>query len=541
MKRKKNRILLPLLVILLFLFAACDDEVAPSNSGGADFETQEGSGEPLTIVAGSENKVLEPLIQAYAKASGQKIQMNYLGSLDIMNLLSSGDIPYDAVWPASTLWINMGDTNHLLKHTKTTAVTPVIFGIKESLAKKLGFVGRDDVKMEEITQAIESGQLSFCMTSATQSNSGASAYLAFLTSMATSPDQGLNAADLKDPKVQKGITSLLSGVNRSSGSSNWLMDLFLMSGDYDAMVNYEQLIIQTNRELERQNKEKLYAVYPVDGLSISDAPLAYVDKGDDKKEKAFLDFQNFILSEEGQDGIEKTGKRNAFGKVSDPNKKYYPKEWGIAIDRTLSPIRFPSNDTIQEALTLYQTSFKKPSYTVYVLDYSGSMEGEGYDQMIKALEQIWLPEKAKANFLLGGDRDVSVFIPFASQVGEPVKATGGDLSSLLDKATHTPVGGSTYLFEGAIAAVEHLSKVKNLSDYTPAVVLLTDGMANGSLDPEGFSLLYKDYGKDIPIFTITFGSAVDDEVELLAQLTKARVFDGRSDLIEAFKKVKGYN
>ena len=45
------------------------------------------------------------------------------------------------------------------------------------------------------------------------------------------------------------MTELLSGVDRSSGSSDWLKDMFL-EGGYDAMVNYECLIIQANQELE---------------------------------------------------------------------------------------------------------------------------------------------------------------------------------------------------------------------------------------------------------------------------------------------------
>ena len=67
-------------------------------------------------------------------------------------------------------------------------------------------------------------------------------------------------------------------VERSSGSSDWLKDLFLKE-DYDAMVNYECLIIDANRQLESEGKEPLYIVYPYDGLSIADSPLGYVDHG----------------------------------------------------------------------------------------------------------------------------------------------------------------------------------------------------------------------------------------------------------------------
>lgn len=41
------------------------------------------------------------------------------------------------------------------------------------------------------------------------------------------------------------MTELFSGVDRSSGSSEWLANMFL-EGGYDAMVNYECLIIRTN-------------------------------------------------------------------------------------------------------------------------------------------------------------------------------------------------------------------------------------------------------------------------------------------------------
>ena len=50
------------------------------------------------------------------------------------------------------------------------------------------------------------------------------------------------------------MTELLSGVDRSSGSSDWLKDMFLQ-GDFDAMVNYECLVIQANQELEAQGRE----------------------------------------------------------------------------------------------------------------------------------------------------------------------------------------------------------------------------------------------------------------------------------------------
>lgn len=534
-----------ILITSLCGLTACDSEETDKQSenqpSSKNFVSKAGRGEPLTIVAGSENKVLEPLLESYAEKSGQKITMDYLGSLDIMQLLSKPEVGYDAVWPASTIWLNMGDTNHVLKHSKTIAVTPVIFGIRRSLAEDLGFIGRDNITMKEIAGAIAAGKLHFAMTSATQSNSGASAYLAFLTALSNHPEAGLSAEDLADPQLGERISNLLAGVNRSSGSSNWLVELFLM-GNYDAMVNYEQLIIQTNEALEKKQDETLYAVYPVDGLSLSDSPLAYVDRGDDAKEQAFLSLQDYLLSDEGQDRIEKTGKRNAFSQVEQVNKDIFRKDWGIQVDRTLSPIHLPKNDVIAQALSLYQSQFKKPAYTVYILDYSGSMAQDGCEQMLASLEQIWLPDLAKQNLLQGTEQDVSVFLPFGGYVGEPETLVGNDLSHFMELARRQDFMGGTHLLEAGAAGLKELAQVPNITEkYTPAIVLLTDGRGNGTMSMREFADYYRDLNLDIPIFSIQFGDAQKEELQSLADLSKARVFDGRKDLTGAFRQVKGYN
>ena len=52
---------------------------------------------------------------------------------------------------------------------------------------------------------------------------------------------------------------------------------------------------------------------------------------------------------------------------------------------------------------------------------------------------------------------------------------------------------------------------------------------------------YEAWGADIPIFSILYGDADDDQLQELAEYSHARVFDGRKDLTSAFKSVKGYN
>lgn len=531
-------------ILSLFILTSCgiDKDTSNKSDSTSAFSATYSEKEPLRIVSGSENRELEPIIEEYAKENKENIQVDYLGSLDIMRMLQDGNISYDAVWPASSIWLNLGDSNHILKYAETTSQTPVVFAIKKSLAQSLGFVGKD-VKTSEIIDAIRNKKLKFTMTSATQSNSGASAYLGFLNAL-SKDENGLSSEDLENPKLKEDITALLGGVERSSGSSNWLVDLFL-KGDYDAMVNYEQLVIAANNKLIKEGKEPLYIIYPVDGLSISDSPLAFVDKNDSKKEEAFKKFQDYILSDEAQDKIEKTGKRSAFGTVRDANKDVYKKEWGIDLEKTLSPVRFPKADVILKALNTYQSEFKKPSFTIYVLDYSGSMADGGYDQMIRALGEVLVADKARENLLLGTKDDITYVLPFSDDVMAHLMAKGNDqeLSDLYtDLESNYTLQNSTYMYEAIIEALNIIKENKdNLSSYTPAIVVLTDGMPNGFVDFDGLKDVYESLDYDVPIFGILFGNARKEDLEEIAEMSRARVFDGRNDMIKAFQNVKGYN
>ncbi|MDR3167988.1 MAG: substrate-binding domain-containing protein, partial [Treponema sp.] len=247
----------------------------------------------LLIVSGSENRDLEFLLEDFCGKSGGTITITYMGSLDIMNILEGGGGDYDGVWPANSMWISLGDTSFKVKHTASIYQTPVVFGIKKSVAGSLGFTDRE-VSVADILEAIQAERLSFCMTSATQSNSGACAYISFLYAFLGNPEM-ISSGDLDDPALQQSVRELLKGINRSSGSSDWLKDLFL-SSDYDAMVNYETLIISANRQLREEGREVLYAIYPKEGVAMADSPLGYIDKGNSEKEALFKELQEYLLS-----------------------------------------------------------------------------------------------------------------------------------------------------------------------------------------------------------------------------------------------------
>ena len=539
MKTGKYAVLAMIILLAALGFSACLGIGGGQTAGtGQEADTVIGNGrQSLRILSGSENQELEPILEDFSRESGIRVEMTYQGSLDIMRVLEQDEIAYDAVWPASSLWLNVGDTGHRVKHGESVSISPVVFGIRQSLAEELGFVGRE-VSVRDILDAITAGKLKFCMTSATQSNSGASAYIGFLYALLGNPDM-ITEEDLENEQLQSDIQALLSGVDRSSGSSDWLKDMFL-EGGYDAMVNYECLIIQANEELESRGEETLYVVYPYDGLTLADSPLGYVDNGDDDKETAFLELQEYLLSEDVQNEIQRTGRRTGYTGISDENRDVFRTDWGVQPDRVLSTMRMPSTDVLFQALNLYQTDFKKPSLSIYCLDYSGSMSGKGNEQLVAAMEQLLIQENAEKNFLQASKDEVNVLIFFDDQVLAEYTAVGSgtELEALYDKVESQDTGSGTDMYVAAEEALQVLSHY-DLSQYTPAVILMTDGMSGGSFD--AFMEQYQELGEDVPVFSIMFGDADSEQLEELAAATNARVFDGREDLIDAFRKVKGYN
>lgn len=539
MKTGKYAVLAMIILLAALGFSACLGIGGGQTAGtGQEADTVIGNGrQSLRILSGSENQELEPILEDFSRESGIRVEMTYQGSLDIMRALEQDEIAYDAVWPASSLWLNVGDTGHRVKHGESISISPVVFGIRQSLAEELGFVGRE-VSVRDILDAITAGKLKFCMTSATQSNSGASAYIGFLYALLGNPDM-ITEEDLENGQLQSDIQALLSGVDRSSGSSDWLKDMFL-EGGYDAMVNYECLIIQANEELESRGEETLYVVYPYDGLTLADSPLGYVDNGDDDKETAFLELQEYLLSEDVQNEIQRTGRRTGYTGISDENRDVFRTDWGVQPDRVLSTMRMPSTDVLFQALNLYQTDFKKPSLSIYCLDYSGSMSGKGNEQLVAAMEQLLIQENAEKNFLQASKDEVNVLIFFDDQVLAEYTAVGSgtELEALYDRVESQDTGSGTDMYVAAEEALQVLSHY-DLSQYTPAVILMTDGMSGGSFD--AFMEQYQELGEDVPVFSIMFGDADSEQLEELAAATNARVFDGREDLIDAFRKVKGYN
>ena len=69
---------------------------------------------------------------------------------------------------------------------------------------------------------------------------------------------------------------------------------------------------------------------------------------------------------------------------------------------------------------------------------------------------------------------------------------------------------------------------------------MTDGYSVTSTY-DSLALYYSSNNLKTPVYSIMFGSAKEEQLLKLANLTNAKVFDGRTNLKSAFKEVRSYN
>ena len=523
----KRCISLLLLLAILLTLTGC--------SQGPETTPSEEEDRYLRILSCPENKELEPILNDFASEHNARFDFSYAGALDIIQLLNSDKASeYDAVWLSNSIWTSKLENSSILTYGKSIFISPVVFAIDREEGEKLNLIGRD-VTLQEIMKAIMSSGISFAIPNITRTNSGASIYLSILSTLVGNPPV-MTISQISQDSVTEELKEFFSHVGRTSGSEDYLLEL-VENGEYNCMVNTESQVLALNRRLEAAGKDPMYILYPTDGVSIGDAPLYFVNN-DRGREGIFLELQRYLLSSTVQKQLLNRGFRANYGGTIDPEyADVFKASYGIQIDRCLSPVNYPSMPVITEALNRYQLLFRKPTAIVFCLDYSGSMRGDGIEQLSDAMDYILDNERTSADFLQFSEADSVTVLGFSDRIEGWETSTGNKLSTLQSFVRNTRPSGGTDIYLAALKAFEILDEYPD--DYIKSVVLMTDGMSNGMTFRE-----FKNESKGgtiYPVYSITFGSADTEQLDQLAEKTGGRVFDGVNDLTNAFREVRGYN
>ncbi len=484
----------------------------------------------FSVLASSEVRDIEPALLQAAHSAGVPLALSYAGTLDIVERVNAGE-RFDAILPANGAYPALALTAKPVARDKLF-YSRVAIGIKPATVKALGWEGRSP-SWADIAKAAGAGQLRYAMTNPASSNTGMSALFAVASAVAGKTED-LTVQDVNGPV----LTAFLSGQKLTAGSSGWLAEAFVKeAAGLDAMVNYEAVILRTNDKLAPA--DRLMLVYPQDGVISADYPLMLLNA--DKRDE-----YTRLLAAIKAVPVQRDLAARDFLRPSVADVPLAP-ALGTA---TVAELSFPNRlEVIDAVLGSYQGQWRRPATSIFVLDLSGSMEGERLRAMRDALKVLAGADAqvASARYARFQSRERVALIAFSDRVDEPVEisfetqALDAARAQVLSYADGLRVRGGTAIY-AALLRAEELARQELRKDPGRAVsiVLLTDGENNVGPD---LKLFQQELGGGAParVFPILFGEASPADMAALAQYTGGRMFDGRkAALAQVFKEIRGY-
>jgi Ca-activated chloride channel homolog len=456
------------------------------------------------LIAGSEQRVLEPVVIEFCRSKRVDCRIDYTGSLEIGLMLTSNEPPpYDAIWPADSLWVEMFDTQARVEELKPTRRSGLALGVRTSKARELGWI-ETPPSMTDIVEASSALRLRAHMTSVTQSGSGMFAYLGMLASEA-SPRAVLDEADFV--AAGQGLTREALRLRAPSPqSSGWLGEAYLRrsltAAPPDAMWNYDFVLADVDRELRAKGEEGIVIVRPAEGAPISDAPLGRLNGG--AQATFFRQLQAHLAAQQTE--------------VQAPPLKEFA-------------IQQPELETIRRALGLYADRLRTPVTTLVCVDITEAT-GQAHRER---LQEMFAPE-AREKLIHWGARDRIILLPFGAQV-EAAQVTDASPEGLRDlRAALLTTTSTEDRAQPVACASEALRLSGEQSEGSVAVIVVSD--ATG--DPAGlrWSSFDAPTNRDPPIFIAT---STDEAgwAKVLSTETGGRVFTGADGVGAAFRSALG--
>ena len=492
----------------------------------------------LTVLAGSELKDLVPLLPDVQKNTGFQLTLKYTGSLDGAQAITDGSDHSDMAWFSSGNYLTLLQTKSgRITAQQPVMLSPVVLGVKHSVAQRLGWTRSPSVTWADIANAAKAGTFHFAMTNPAASNSGFVALVGVASAFAgsgTALDAGsINVARLKD---------FFSGQVLTAGSSGFLADSFVRQQDrVDGMINYESVLLSLNTA--GKVREPLDLVYPKDGIITANYPLMLLNSA---KRDGYDKVVAYLRSPDVQRKIMTTTDRRPAIPEVQPDSRF--------TSQLLVELPFPSNlNVIDTLLFAYLDQIRPPAHTYFVLDISGSMDGDRLNGVKQTFDNLTGADQTiTGRFARLRAREQITIIPFNSSVQadvtfaiNDVSANSPDLAAVRRYVDGLQANDGTAIYDSLVRAYQDAARAKAAdANRFYSVVLMTDGENNAGRDANGFKSFYNsqpDTTKAIPTFAIIFGEASPQALTDIATLTGGQAFDSRNvSLSSVFKVIRGY-
>jgi Ca-activated chloride channel family protein len=308
----------------------------------------------------------------------------------------------------------------------------------------------------------------------------------------------------------------------------------------DGLVNYESVLLALNAS--RRLPEPLTLIYPRDGVITADYPLTLLGSASAGAKEGFRKLTDYLRRPEVQRRIMTQAYRR-------------PVVPGVQADATRFPatpaeLPFPGRLEVADALIgAFYDRLRRPARTIYVLDVSGSMQGERIEGLRRALVGLTGADGSlTGRYQRFHNRESVTLIPFSSRPKAaqsytvPEVRPEAELGKIRSFAQSLSSGGGTAIYDSLGQAFDLVRKeaAQNEDRFT-SIVLMTDGQNTSGTDFAAFRARYPSLLQGVPVFTILFGEGRADEMDQLAQLTGGRTFDARSQSLSAvFRDIRGY-
>lgn len=509
----------------------------------------------LQVLATSDLKDLEPLAAQIEAATGVAVQFRFGGTMESTQEVLSGSTA-DAAWFANAKYLLSDAAGQgRVKLQEKIMLSPIAVGVSESDAARFGW-NKPDAKLTwaDITKAAKRGELRYALSNPATSNQG---FMALLGVVAAAGGKGeaLTAADVD----RQAIADFLTGYKIVGDNSTYLAEQFTRQQGTraNAFINYESWLLSLNAS--GKLREKLHLIYPFEGVSTADYPFMLLN---DAKRADYLKVVEYLKGDTAQLWLARqTLRRPMKAELAAQVADLLPAR-GFQVELPFSPDRQLADGLIDA----YLNEFRKPIASTFVLDTSGSMQGQRREQLVEAIHYL-----AGADVSLTGrvakltNREKLWFLPFSDRPREPVlfeipagtrvakgvapqadtDAKKAELQRVRDSADSLRMAGGTALYDSVLAALNHMLEQRKLNpDYQYSVVAFTDGKNTVGRNLDAFKQAYEQLPEDvrgIPVFMVLYGDAAEGDLKQLVSITGGRVFDARkTPLYAVFKDIRSY-
>lgn len=508
-------------------------------------------GNSLNIVADESFKSLieqRGLLKEFTNQTDVKTNVTYLSTIDAQNAVSNGEINGKKI----DVYLAENDVFIPSKmESADFATTLISVFLSEKISNQIGWQPGSYHGMDEFKNHLNPNEINLITLNPGNDNNGMGFYSVLLSSYKPNPGTTLTMADVLDENIKNQGRDFYSKNSRTVGNTVEAIELYLQdkqngSNQYNGITISESQAVDLLEKLP--NDQKGYFFYLYDATMVTNAGIGCA-KTDNLTNCQYL--KKFLTSTEGQSLVANSNWR-PYVTGTNPTTASLKTEYGFVLEPIFNYTPMPDLKVINEGIEAYVLYYRQAVVVDICADKSGSMDGNGgMKQLNEALSKIfgYSPETGNIdqawltlNKIYYSPLDNFIVHFFDSIVYPPMYLSGNDPATMSDfgksVSSYGPSGGTSW-HDCAKIALDTLLSYPDSS--TRILMIMTDGTdENSIISKDDFINYWKQYGENIPVIAISFGTAADEiKYDSLGTHVNGQYYDGSANLSDAFRKAFG--